>query len=213
MSMRALFPLLALLVVPALAPAASPAMQDFQEAIGKTPDPARGASLFRTCAGCHRDNGRGNIDGSVPLIAGQHLRVTVKQLTDYRHAKRWDPRMQQYADNHVLTDVQAIADVAAHAAALPRNGTAGQGDGSQVQKGRGIYATQCASCHGAAGEGDANTLVPRIAGQHYAYLLRQFHDAVEGRRPNYPAEHVRLLERFDRDELNGLADALARIGQ
>jgi cytochrome c553 len=213
MSMRALFPLLALLAAPAMAPAASPAMQDYQEAVGKIPDLARGASLFRTCAGCHRDNGRGNIDGSVPLIAGQHQRVTVKQLADYRHARRWDPRMQQYADNHVLADAQAIADVAAYAASLPRAGIAGQGNGSQVQKGRGIFAAQCASCHGAAGEGDAAALVPRIAGQHYAYLLRQFHDAVEGRRPNFPAEHVRLLERFDRDELNGLADALARLGQ
>jgi hypothetical protein len=46
--------------------------------------------------------------------------VTIKQLTDYRHAQRWDPRMQVYADNHVLADTQAIADVAAHVASLLR---------------------------------------------------------------------------------------------
>jgi cytochrome c553 len=211
MSIRALCSLLALLALPTLAPAASPATQDFQEAVGKTPDLERGATRFRTCAGCHRENGRGNLDGSVPLLAGQHVRVTVKQLTDYRHAKRWDPRMQHYADNHVLPDVQAIADVAGYIAALDRKGSVGRGRGDLVQRGLGIYALQCASCHGKAGEGDAATLVPRVAGQHYEYLLRQFHDAVEGRRPNFPAEHVRLLERFERDDLRGLADALARM--
>lgn len=202
--------LLALALAPA-ALAASPAMQDFQEAIGKTPDAARGERLYVPCAGCHRPNGRGNMDGSVPLIAGQHLRVIIRQLADYRHARRWDPRMQHYADNHVLPDVQALADVAAHIAALDRAGTAGTGKGDQLPLGRSLYAQHCASCHGRTGEGDAETLAPRIAGQHYAYLLRQLHDAVEGRRPNFPAEHIRLLERFGRDELTGLADALARM--
>jgi cytochrome c553 len=211
MSIRNLCPLLALLALPVAAPAASPAIQDYQEAVGKTPDLERGASEYKSCAGCHRENGRGNMDGSVPLIAGQHARVTIKQLADYRHAKRWDPRMQHYADTHVLPDVQAIADVAAYIATLERKGIAGRGAGDQVHTGRAIFAAQCTSCHGKAGEGDATALVPRIAGQHYAYLLRQFHDAVEGRRPNFPAEHIRLLERFGRDELVGLADALARM--
>lgn len=210
MSSRLICLLLLAFALPATALAASPAQQDFQEAIGKTPDLQRGAQLFVICAGCHRANGRGNLDGSVPLIAGQHMRVLVKQLADYRHARRWDPRMQHYADNHVLPDVQALADVAAYIAQLDRRGVAGRGDGRQVALGRALYAERCASCHGEKGEGDAATLVPNVAGQHYAYLLRQFHDAVEGRRPNFPADHIRLLEPFGRDEFTGLADALAR---
>lgn len=210
MSLRHAYALLAILSLPAACLAASPAQQDFQEAINKVPDAARGAREYVTCTGCHRENGRGNLDGSVPLIAGQHMRVLVKQLADYRHAKRWDPRMQHYADNHVLPDVQALADVAAYIAQLDRRGVAGRGDGRQVALGRALYAERCASCHGEKGEGDAATLVPNVAGQHYAYLLRQFHDAVEGRRPNFPADHIRLLEPFGRDEFTGLADALAR---
>jgi cytochrome c553 len=211
MSLRQPLMLLAVLLIAPVAQAASPARQDYQEAMGKTPDAQRGARLYVTCAGCHRENGRGNLDGSVPLIAGQHLRATVKQLTDYRHAGRWDPRMQHYADTHVLADTQAIADVAAWVAGLDRAGLAGRGDGAQVQRGLGIYAQRCTSCHGRAGAGDATAGVPRIAGQHYAYTLRQFHDAVEGRRPNFPAEHVRMLEDFERDDLVGLADAIARM--
>lgn len=211
MSTRALCLLLALLAAPAVALSASPAQQDFQEASGKTPDLPRGARLFVTCAGCHRVDGRGNRDGSVPLIAGQHLPVTVRQLADYRHARRWDPRMQHYADNHVLPDAQAIADVAGYVAALDRKGEAGTGRGDLVQAGRRLFAANCASCHGAAGEGDAPALVPRISGQHYGYLLRVFHDGVQGIRPSFPADHLRLLERLGSDELIALADAIARL--
>jgi cytochrome c553 len=210
MSIRTTHLLFVLLALPLAAPAASPARQDYQEAIGRTPDPARGAKLYVTCAGCHRTNGRGNLDGSVPLIAGQHFRVTVKQLTDYRYAGRWDPRMQHYADNHVLPDVQAIADVAGHIARLARADFGGTGRGDKLVLGRALYGDRCASCHGARGEGDAETVVPRIAGQHYTYTLRQLQDAVEGTRPSFPADHIRMLERFTRDELAALADAMAR---
>lgn len=208
---RAWWPVLAMMVLPGMATAASPAMQDFQEASSRTPDLQRGARLFVTCAGCHGADGRGNPDGSVPVIAGQHAKVIMRQLADYRHARRWNPRMQHYADNHVLPDTQAIADVAGHAASLARGSSAGTGRGDMLQAGRQLHAAHCASCHGPAGEGDAATLVPRTGGQHYAYLLRVFHEAVEGARPGFPADHLRLLERFDQAELIGLADALSRF--
>jgi hypothetical protein len=36
------------------------------------------------------------------------------------------------------------------------------------------------------------------------------HDAVEGRRPNFPAEHIRLLQPFERADFVGVADFLSR---
>lgn len=202
--------LLALAVLPVGLPAATPAQQDYQEAIGKTPDPQRGERLFITCAGCHRQDGRGNLDGSVPKIAGQHQRVVVRQLSDYRNAIRWDPRMQHYADNHVLADPQAIADVAAHVAGLARDTTAGTGPGDQVGRGRALYAARCASCHGADGGGNESELVPRIGDQHFTHVLRMLRDGVEGTRPSFPVDHLRLLEQLDPVEMVALADAIAR---
>lgn len=202
--------LLTLALLPSIAPAATPAQQDYQEAIGKTPDLQRGERLFVSCAGCHRQDGRGNPDGTVPKIAGQHQRVVVRQLSDYRHAIRWDPRMQHYADNHVLRDPQAIADVAAHVAALDRSTTSGTGPGDQVARGRALYAARCASCHGADGGGDEAALVPRISGQHFTHVLRMLRDGVEGTRPSFPADHLRLLEQLDPVEMTALADAISR---
>lgn len=211
MYLRKVLLLLALVVLPTGLFAAAARQEDYQDAIAKTADPARGARLYVTCAGCHRQNGRGNLDGSVPLIAGQHWQVTIKQLTDYRHALRWDPRMQLYADNHVLVDTQAIADVAAHVATLERKGPGGTGRGDRVEQSRSLYAASCASCHGMAGEGNAALLAPRLAGQHYEFSLRLFREALEGNRPNFDTQHRQLLQRLDREDLGGLADWLARI--
>lgn len=210
MLLRSGLAVLAIFFLPAVCLAASPAQQDFQEAMNKAPDATRGAHEYVTCAACHRENGRGNLDGSVPLIAGQHFRVLVKQIADYRHARRWDPRMQHYADNHFLPDTQAIADVAGHIAKLDHRGTSGTGKGDQLALGGEIYAARCASCHGRSGEGNAEEGIPRLAGQHYAYTLRQLHDFLEGRRPRLTPDHVPMIKDLVRDELTGLADALAR---
>lgn len=210
MSLRQAYALLAILSLPAACLAASPAQQDFQEAINKVPDAARGAREYVTCTGCHRENGRGNLDGSVPLIAGQHYRVIVKQIADYRHARRWDPRMQHYADNHFLPDTQAIADVADHISKLDPGGVSGTGKGDQLALGREIFAGRCAACHGRNGEGDGQDGIPRLAGQHYEYTLRQLHDFLEGRRPRLSPDHVPMIKDLARDELTGLADVLSR---
>jgi cytochrome c553 len=90
-------------------------------------------------------------------------------------------------------------------------GRTGLGDGKQLETGRSIYGGDCVGCHGADGEGNGVTLVPRLAGQHYRYLLRQLHDTLEQRRPNMPPPHPQLLDKLGVAELTGLADYLARL--
>ena len=87
----------------------------------------------------------------------------------------------------------------------------GQGDGLHADHGGRVYLRDCASCHGAEAEGNGVLLVPRLAGQHYSYLLRQMHDTIESRRPNMPPPHSRLLENMDVADLTGLADYLSRV--
>ncbi len=205
-----LVPICALLVLPVLAWAASTARSEYAAVIRSTPDIERGAKLFENCATCHGATGGGTLDGGTPRIAGQHFRVIVKQLVDYRHGKRWDPRMERYADRHLLKDAQALADVAGFISQQDRWTPRGMGNGAYVQRGVHVYAAQCGFCHGPGGEGDETELVPRIAGQHYEYLLRQIYDAVDGRRPNFSRSHVRRLSKLDRDDIVGLADALSR---
>jgi cytochrome c553 len=203
---------IALVAVGSAAPvqAMSTEQDELAEIKRTTPNLDHGADLFDTCAACHGPDGGGTTDGQVPRIGGQHLSVLWKQLIDYQHDRRWDLRMEHFADRHHLGNAQAIADVAAYIHQLQPVGAAGEGSGKLVEKGAGLYAQLCRSCHGAAASGDAAHAVPKIAGQHYEYLRRQFYDAVDGRRPNFSPAHIRLLAHFDHDHIEGVADYLSR---
>ena len=76
----------------------------------------------------------------------------------------------------------------------------------------GIYEKACASCHGAAGEGNGARAIPKIAGQHAGYVSRQMYDAVDGRRPQLTRTHRARLAKLDFAEVRGLADFISRIG-
>jgi cytochrome c553 len=201
------------IALPALAAGASNASQEDSDASHTRPDLAHGANLFRSCAVCHGSSGGGTPDGQVPRIAGQHFSVLVKQLVDYRSNRRWDPLMQFMADKHLLKTPQDIADVAAYASqvdTLPEAGV-GVGSGEFLSGGGEVYASTCMACHGKTGNGSGPRQIPRVAGQNYAYLVRQIHDAVEGRRPNFSAAHIQMLKKLDYAQIMGVADYLARI--
>jgi len=197
---------------PAEIHAVAASQQELTEVRGSRPNLDRGAELFSTCAACHGPDGGGTPDGQVPRIAAQHASVLQKQLVDFRHDRRWDVRMEHFADNHHLPDAQAIADVAAYISSLQPQMRVGTGGGEHLQYGAQGYARRCVGCHGVTADGDARRGIPRLAGQHYEYLRRQIYDAVDGRRPNFQAEHVRLLARLDHDEIAGIADYLSRLG-
>jgi cytochrome c553 len=198
--------------LPFAAHGASIAQQEYDSVLRSKADLVHGAKLFETCAACHGTNGAGVSDGTVPAIAAQHFRVLARELVNYRHDKRWDQRMEHFTDEHHLSGPQDIADVAAYISGLPATRSLGRGSGEYLEKGAQVYSRQCASCHGAAAEGDNRQSYPRLAGQHYEYLLRQLQDAVEGPRPDFPREHIRLLERFQRPDFVGVADYLSRLG-
>lgn len=171
---------------------------------------AHGQILFQVCASCHRDRPGALPAGWAPRIEGQHSRVIIKQLIDYRHGARWDQRMEVVAGRHVLASLQDIADVATYAASIDPATAPQSGDGENLSAGHRIYARACAQCHRANGLGNGMRLIPRLAGQDAAYLLRQLHDALEGRRPGLES-HAELLETLDKAQLEGVADYLSRL--
>jgi cytochrome c553 len=203
--------LLAGLCQPLLALGAESSKQEFARVVALKPDLAHGQELFEHCAACHHADGNGTPDGSIPRIAGQHYRVLVRQVIDFRRGARWDVRMEGVATSHeIIPALQDIADVAAFASQLPRSGAGGTGDGQDLDQGAAIYSQRCASCHGKTAAGDDRRQVPRLAGQHSGYLSRQVYDAVDGRRPALAASHGKRFENLDFQAVKGLADYLSR---
>ena len=81
-------------MLPLFAWSAGSARQDLATVLAGKPDVDHGAELFGQCAVCHGPQGAGQLDGSVPRIAGQHYRVLARQIVDFRHGARWDFRME-----------------------------------------------------------------------------------------------------------------------
>ena len=190
--------------------AASPARSEYQAALRATPDTEHGAVLFAQCVSCHGPDGQGLPDGSTPRIAGQHFRVLVKQLVDFRYGKRWDFRMEQRANTH-LGAFQDIADVASYLSHQPRKTKADEVGGDNLAHGANLYQVNCASCHGGRGEGDDVGAVPMLAGQHPAYLLRQMYDSVDERRPALAQLHKKHIKPLDFEQLRAIANFLSRV--
>jgi cytochrome c553 len=148
------------------------------------PAPADSGATARTlaetvCAKCHGVTGMAALS-NVPNLAGQQREYLIKQLREFKsHSRRDRPGVENmWSISHDLT-VGQIAELAGYFAGQkplpqPVEGTpeaisAGQAifSGGAVQSG----VPPCSSCHGADGRG--KSAVPRLAGQHATYLIKQ----------------------------------------
>lgn len=144
------------------------------------------AGAANACASCHGLAGQGDGHRS-PRLAGLDSGYLQRQLGFYAEGQRINPQMVRVAKALSGEERQKVA---AYYAALPVQVTAGcppppsiadalyrNGDPS-----RGVAS--CASCHGAAGEGNAGN--PPLAGQPARYLSRQLADWRNGDRYGDP---------------------------
>lgn len=177
---------------------------EFELALSLAGDPVNGARLYRNCVACHGPEGWGDPSGSYPQIAGQLPGVIIKQLADIRAGNRDNPIMRAFSSRRALGDAQAIADVAAYISGLPMTPDNGRSVGGDLALGRAIYHRECADCHGESGEGDPVEHIPMLHGQHYHYLVRQFHWIRNGRRRNADPEMVRQIERFSAADISAV---------
>ena len=204
-------------VVPLKSLASDVVEEELNSALRDRPSLLHGQALFDdTCIACHGPDGSGQPNGSVPAIAAQPSHFIIRQLVDYRHGRRPDLRMEHSTGRHRLVDARDIADVAAYVSQLPPTRAADVGAGNHLLEAQGMYERACVPCHGDSAAGDASSAVPRLAGQHFDYLVRQMRNATAdrgGQRPTFPREHARLLQRFDDADLIDLADYLSRLGR
>jgi cytochrome c553 len=87
----------------------------------------------------------------------------------------------------------------------------GKGHGRDLELGERLYRENCARCHGANGEGDAEKYAPRIQAQHYKYLVRQFRWIKDGKRRNANAEMVTQIQGFKTSDAKALLDYVSRL--
>jgi cytochrome c553 len=120
------------------------------------------------CAACHGPDGNASIPGT-PSIAGQPALYTHWQLIKYRDSRRKDPQMSPFAAGLSDRDMEDLA--AYYEAQRPRRRPAAI-DLAKAGVGRRLAEQHhCTSCHRPGLVGHQQ--VPRLAGQDFAYLLKQ----------------------------------------
>jgi cytochrome c553 len=136
------------------------------------------AGTVHVCSSCHGPEGR-SISPTFPRLAGQQKDYLVTQLQAFRDKTRADPHAQTYMWGMAaqLSDSTIDGIAMYYASQAPVAGAPSASP--ETAAGAKIYTEgipsenvpACMSCHGEKAEG--NGPIPRLAGQHQAYLARQ----------------------------------------
>jgi len=195
------------------------------EAMKLTPNRERGILVFEVCSACHLLEGWGQTDGTFPQLAGQHRNVLIKQLADIRAQNRDNPTMYPFAQDEQIMQAagfkhgeippaQLIADVTDYISKMPMNPAPGQGpwpEGTpEFEQGKKLYKDNCVRCHGEDGEGNNDKFYPRIQGQHYNYMLRQFKWIRDGKRRNANPDMVKQIKGFSDKDMELVINYVSR---
>lgn len=136
------------------------------------------------CSLCHGAEGE-SASPIFPRLAGQHPEYIAKQLADFKSGRRKGTMNDQAAE---LTEDEMKALGVFFGDKKPKSYTVRDEDLGAV--GRFIYhkgnpfsgVAACASCHGPKGDGTVQ--LPRVAGQHAAYLEGQLKEFNKRERTN-----------------------------
>lgn len=185
------------------------------ETLTLTPDRENGIEVYEVCAGCHLTEGWGETSGTFPQLAGQHKEVLIKQLADIREGNRDNPTMYPFALPESIGGPQAMADVVDYIQKLPMNPENGKGEWAEATpefaQGKKLYDDNCVKCHGDNGEGIAEKFYPRIQGQHYAYMMRQFEWIRDGKRRNANPDMVKQIKAFSDKDMQMVINYVSRV--
>lgn len=157
------------------------------------------------CLDCHQPAQR---QGQVPLIAGQHAPYLRVQLERFREHHREGFPMTAFAQGFTAAELDALAR---RIAAEPwQSHPAPAADARQQAKGRRrTQALACESCHGDTYVGGDE--IPRLAGQHPGYLVRQILSFAEDGRYHPPfgtGARARGLSKGDAEAMAAYLHAL-----
>jgi cytochrome c553 len=167
----------------------------------------------QVCASCHGPHGD-SISPAFPRLAGQNAAYIEAQLKSFKDQTRGDAYAQAYMWGMVAQlDDDTMKRLAAYYAAEKPN--PGQpGDPANMARGRHVFENgipasgipACASCHGENAQG--KDAIPRLAGQHPEYLVKQLVAFKSLQRGNAPVMHV-VTDKMTLDQMRAVADYAA----
>ena len=169
-------------------------------------DVEAGRKKAEVCVACHGPSGM-SADPAFPILAGQTARYTYLQLKDFKEGRRTEPLMEPFIAPLSRAD---MFDLAAFFAAQKPRPNAFKADPGRVTRGKAkADEVLCTMCHlgGFLGQNE----IPRVAGQHYAYVVKQMRDFKTGKRTNDAGNMASVAKTLSERDIEDLAHFLSSL--
>jgi cytochrome c553 len=169
-------------------------------------DADAGRAKAAPCTACHGANGN-SVLPQVPILAGQTARYLFLELRDFKEGRRENAVMLEFVKDLSRDDMLAIA---AYFAAQRPADTGFRTDAAKVARGKAKAGeTLCTMCHlgGLKGQNE----VPRVAGQHHDYVVKQLQDFKAGRRTNDAGTMSSVAKTLGEQDMDDLAHYIATL--
>jgi cytochrome c553 len=159
----------------------------------------------QTCAACHGIDGN-STNPMNPVLAGQTSRYLYLQLRDFQEGRRSHEPMGLITGLS-RDELRELADWFSQQKPKP---TSFRPDLEKVRLGK-LKAdeTLCTMCHlgGFMGQNE----IPRVAGQHHDYIVKQLTDFKQGKRTNDAGNMASVARTLNEKDIENLANYLAGL--
>ena len=158
------------------------------------------------CVACHGEGGK-STQPMFPVLAGQTARYTFLQLRDFQEGRRVDPIMTPMVAGMTRDEMRELGNYYAKQKPLQQTFKA---DPEKARLGKlKSDETLCTMCHlgGFVGQNE----VPKAAGQHHAYLVKQLTDFKSRARTNDAGTMTSVAKTLSAEDIDNLAHYISGL--
>ena len=169
-------------------------------------DPAAGKGKAAPCAACHGADGNSAVV-QFPVLAGQTARYLYLQLKDFKEGRRSEPSMEPFV---VKLSREDMLDLADYFAAQKPKPLAFRPDARRVARGKKkADEVLCTMCHlgGLKGQNE----IPRVAGQHPEYVIKQLKAFKARTRTNDAGSMTSVAQTITEQDIEDLAHYISSL--
>jgi cytochrome c553 len=158
------------------------------------------------CVACHGPGGRSAI-AMFPILAGQTSRYIYLELRDYQEGRRTHAMMTPVVAGMTRDEMRELAEYFSKQKP-PVQTYKADADKARVGKLK-ADETLCTMCHlgGFAGQNE----VPRVAGQHFDYIVKQLSDFKARTRTNDAGSMTSVCSTLNAQDIENLAHYLVGL--